>query len=266
MYQEERLAGILQHMQQRQRISIEEICDLFDVSRDTARRDIVKLEQQGKILRTRGGAVWPTLHKEVSGFRDRLVTEPAVKQAIGQAAAALLNNGDYLFMDASTTVLHAAEYIRTEGHVVVTNSLDVAGRLAPREGIDVHLLGGTVHPVHRYIYGSRAVETLGDYQADKLLLGTSGLTDNGLTIPLEEEGYVLREMMRRADQVIVLADHTKFGLRQFFRIAGLERIDLLITDKEPPGALLKALRQHHIEIVLAGPDRPAHPEGATDID
>lgn len=251
MYQEERLIGILQHMQRHQRIAIEDICELFDVSRDTARRDIVKLEEQGRIVRTRGGAILPTLTKEVSAYGERLMTESAGKGAIGKAAAGLLRSGDYLFMDASTTVRHAAEQLRTEGHVVVTNSMDIAGLLSPREGFQLHLLGGSVHPVHRFIYGARTVDMLSDYQADKLLIGTGGLTENGMTNPFEEEGYVMREMIRRADQVILLADHTKFGLYQFFRIAGLERIDKLVTDREPPEGLKAALQKNDIEIIIA---------------
>lgn len=251
MYQEERLIGILQHMQRHHRISVEEICELFDVSRDTARRDIVKLEEQGRIVRTRGGAIWPTLTKEVSAYGDRLNTESEGKEAIGKAAAALLRNGDYVFMDASTTVRHAAEQIRTEGHVIVTNSMDIAGLLSPRDSFQVHLLGGSVHPVHRFIYGARTVDMLADYQADKLLIGAGGLTENGMTNPFEEEGYVMREMMRRADQVILLADHTKFGLHQFFRIAGLERIDKLVTDRDPPEDLKTALLTHDIEIIVS---------------
>ncbi|KEQ25603.1 DeoR/GlpR family DNA-binding transcription regulator [Paenibacillus tyrfis] len=251
MYQEERLFAILQHMQAHQRISVEEICELFQVSRDTARRDIVKLEEQGKILRTRGGAICPSLNKDISGYRDRLEAESDVKRNIGRLAASLIHSGDYLFMDASTTVLHAAEQLRTDGHVIVTNSIDIAGLLSPKQGSTVHLLGGVVHPHHRFISGARTLEMLRDYQADKLILGTSGLTPEGLTNPFEEEGYVMKEMIRRADQVIVLADHTKFGLRQFYRVAGLDCIDIVITDRPPAEPMSEALRRHHIEILIA---------------
>ncbi|WP_426452055.1 DeoR/GlpR family DNA-binding transcription regulator [Paenibacillus sp. S-38] len=250
MYQEERLLAILQHMQQHHRISVEEICELFQVSRDTARRDIVKLEEQGGILRTRGGAILPSLNKDVPRFDDRLQSEKAVKEDIGRTAASLLQNGDYLFMDSSTTVLQAANYLSTTDHIVVTNSFDIAGVLSHRQGMTVHLLGGVVHPRHRFIYGARTLEMLRDYQVDKLLIGTSGITESGLTNPYEEEGYVMKEMMRRADQIIVLADHTKFGQRQFYRLAGLEAIDILITDREPETAMKQALLEHDIHIII----------------
>ncbi|MBP1154592.1 MULTISPECIES: DeoR/GlpR family DNA-binding transcription regulator [unclassified Paenibacillus] len=250
MYQEERLIAILEYIRQHQRISVEDICELFQVSRDTARRDIVKLEEQGQILRTRGGAIWRGLNKDVSGYGDRLQEEPAVKRAIGRLAASLVQTGDYLFMDASTTVMNAAAELRTDGHVVVTNSIDIAGILSQKPGITVHLLGGVVDSRHRFIYGARTLEMLRDYQADKLIIGTSGITPDGLTNPFEEEGYVMKEMMKRSDQVIVLADHTKFGLRQFYRVAGLESIDILITDREPEYAMKEALLRHDINIMI----------------
>ncbi|ULL14384.1 DeoR/GlpR transcriptional regulator [Paenibacillus sp. H1-7] len=256
MYQEERLIGILQHLEQHQRISIENICELFDVSRDTARRDIIKLEEQGSILRTRGGAILPTLTNKVANYSDRLSDEATTqsKKAIGRLAATLIHDGDYLLLDASTTVQSAAESISTQGHVVVTNSIDIAGILNRKEGIDVHLLGGKLHPEHRLIYGARALEMLKDYHVHKLLLGTCAITTDGLTNPYEEEGFLVREMMRRADQVILLADRTKFGKRQFNRISGLEQIDIIITDQEPNEEMKEALHRHEIDILIAKGD------------
>jgi DeoR family transcriptional regulator, carbon catabolite repression regulator len=251
MYQEERFIGILQHLQQKGRISTEEICELFEVSRDTARRDIVKLEEQGRILRTRGGAILPTLMKDVVDYHTRLHLESTGKHAIGKCAASLVQEGDYLFMEASTTVLQAAECLRTSQHVVVTNSMDIAGTLSAKNGFTVHLLGGVVHPKHRFIAGSRTIEMLRDYHADKLLLGTAALSAEGLSNPYEDEGHVHREMVERADQVIVLADHSKFGQRTFYRVAGLEQIDILITNKHPEERFAELLDKHGIHLIVA---------------
>ncbi|MDF2963158.1 MAG: DeoR family transcriptional regulator [Paenibacillus sp.] len=253
MYQEERLIEIVHYLEKHKRISIENICELFDVSRDTARRDIIKLEEQGHILRTRGGAILPTLSRSIANYNDRLLDETTTesKKAIGRLAASLLHDGDYLLLDASTTVQSAAEQIHTKGHVAVTNSIDIAGILNQKEGISVHLLGGQLHPEHRFIYGARTLEMLSDYHVHKLFMGVCAITVDGITSPYEEDGYILKEMMRRADQVILLADHTKFGKRQFHRIAGLERIDILITDQEPDERLKEALLLHEIDIMIA---------------
>ncbi|OXM84261.1 DeoR/GlpR family DNA-binding transcription regulator [Paenibacillus rigui] len=253
MYQEERLLGILQYLARHPRINIETICELFDVSRDTARRDMIKLEEQGSILRTRGGAILPTLSSEIANYGERLHDEATTeaKKAIGRCAASLLHDGDYLLLNASTTVAGFAESIQTHGHVVVTNSIDIASTLTHKERVSVHLLGGQLHPEHRYIYGARALEMLREYHVHKLFLGTCGITPDGLMNLYEEEGFVVKEMMRRADQIIVLADHTKFGKRQFHRVAGLNQIDILITDQEPDEALKEALQDNEVDIRIA---------------
>ncbi|TDG00698.1 DeoR/GlpR family DNA-binding transcription regulator [Paenibacillus piri] len=253
MYQEERLIEIVKYLEKHKRISIETICELVDVSRDTARRDIIKLEEQGHILRTRGGAILPTLSKTIANYNERLRDETTTssKRAIGKLAASLLHDGDYLLLDASTTVQSAAEQIETRGHVVITNSIDIAGILNQKEGISIHLLGGVLHPEHRYIYGSRALEMLGDYYVHKLIMGIGAIAEDGITTPHEEDGYILKEMMRRADQVVLLADHTKFGKRQFHRISGLEKIDILITDREPDVSMKEAMLRHEIDIMIA---------------
>ncbi|GIM45280.1 HTH-type transcriptional repressor GlcR [Collibacillus ludicampi] len=250
MYQEERLISILQHLKDHKRISIQEICDLFSVSRDTARRDIIKLEEQGRIIRTRGGAILPTLKKEIFAYKERLGREPVEKRDIARVAASLIKDGDYIIMDASTTVQFVAEYLSTKNNVVVTNSIDIADLLSRKEDIKIRLLGGELNPRHRFLYGASTISKLSEYQVDKLFLGACGITSDGLTYPDEEEGYVKREMIRRADQVIVLADHTKFGKRLFHKISGFENIDIIITDQEPDGDIAAILREHNVEVII----------------
>lgn len=248
MYQEERLIAIMQYLKQHHRISVQEICDLFGVARDTARRDILKMEEQGLIIRTRGGAILPALTKEINNYKERLQFESEGKRAIGQYAASLIKDGDYVILDASTTVQYAAEYWSTKNNVIVTNSIDIAGIMTNKEQVTIHLLGGRLNQQHRHVVGSQTLAMLGDYQVDKLFLGVGGITVEGLSNPYEEDGFVKREMMKRAEQVIVLADHTKFGKKSFHRVADLDQIDLVITDKEPEGEIAERLQRHEIDV------------------
>jgi DeoR family transcriptional regulator, carbon catabolite repression regulator len=250
MYQEERLQAILTYLHEHKRIRVEEICERFGVSRDTARRDLVKLEEQQRIVRTHGGAILPFLTKDITFYDERAKTGTQQKQLIGQAAVELIQDGDYLFMNASTTVEFAARSLKTKENVIVTNSIDIADVLSYRTDVMVHLLGGRLHPRQRFVYGSKAIEMLADYQVDKLLLGTCGITPEGLTNPYEEEGHMLRAMIQHADQVIVLADHTKFGKRMFFKVAPLHDIDVLVTDREPEQELAQILNQSGVDIVV----------------
>ncbi|WP_337101873.1 DeoR/GlpR family DNA-binding transcription regulator [Paenibacillus sp. YIM B09110] len=250
MFQEERINAIMDHLKQHQRIDIKDICQQFDVSRDTARRDLLKMEELGLIIRTHGGAVLPTKTKEVYEYKERLMRESDVKREIGRFAASLVKDGDYMMMDASTTVQFAAEHLSAENIVVVTNSIDIADVLSRKKAIRTHLLGGELNARHRFLFGQSTLDKLSDYQVDKLFLGACGITANGLSYPHEEDGVVKREMIKRARQVIVLADHTKFGDQMFFKIADLESIDLLITDQKPNLEMMEKLVEHHVELLV----------------
>lgn len=249
--QEERLVRLMDYIQQHQRITTGTICELFNVSRDTARRDIVRLVENGKVIRIRGGVMLPRLTKEVSGYKERLIMEFSGKREIGQIAAALVKDGDYVIFDASTTVHLAAQCLKVEDVTVVTNSIDVASVLADNDGVTVHLLGGTLNSKHRFLYGSSTLQKLTEYQVDKLFLGACGITADGISYPHEEDGVVKREMIRHADQVILLADSTKFGKRLFHKIAGLESIDMVITDKNPDKEMMQVLNEYDIEVIVA---------------
>ncbi|OAS18463.1 DeoR/GlpR family DNA-binding transcription regulator [Paenibacillus oryzisoli] len=252
MFQEERLLSILEYLKSNKRISVDLICELYEVSRDTARRDMVKLEEQGSIVRTRGGAILPTLSKDVGNYDQRLQEESSSKLTIGKRAATLVQDGDYLMMDASTTVLHAATALTSKNNIVITSSIETAAILTRKDGITIHMLGGVLDNKHHSVYGAKAIEMLNEYHVDKLFIGTCGISENGLSAPNEEDCYLVRAMMEHADQVIVLADHSKFGKRLFHHVVGFENIDILVTDQALSEEMKERLLTNEVEIVLAG--------------
>ncbi|WP_134682508.1 DeoR/GlpR family DNA-binding transcription regulator [Brevibacillus migulae] len=251
MYQEERLAAIIEHLSKHKRVSVQDVCELYGVSRDTARRDLVRLEEQGLILRTRGGAILPPMHKALPKYTERLQMEHEGKRRIAALASSLIKDGDHLMMDASTTVLFTAEQLQTERHVLVTNSIDIAGTFASDGKNTVHLLGGIYKPEHRYVYGHHAIEMLGKYHVDKAVLGTCGIGIQGLTTYTEEESYLLRAMMKQSKQVIVVADHSKFHVRLFMQVAAWDEIDMLVTDQQPDDELSQILAANEVEVLVA---------------
>jgi len=252
MFQEERLAAIVSYLQEKQRIEVDEICGLLGISRDTARRDIIKLEQMGSIVRTRGGAILPPVSKDILNYDQRMQQDIPVKKTIGQLAATLIHDGDYLYMDASTTVRHAIEFMTSKNNQIVTNSIHTVEALAGKEGVRIHLLGGSVNNEHRFIYGPRAIEMLADYQIEKAFLGACGITADGLSTTFEEERYLIRNIIRKAEQVILVTDHTKFGKKLFHRVADLDEIDIIVTDRQPDTALRERLEACEIDIMVVG--------------
>ncbi|MDF2922717.1 MAG: DeoR family transcriptional regulator [Paenibacillaceae bacterium] len=261
MFQEERMDQIMSLLTENRRASIEDICGLLPISKDTVRRDLIRLEEQGRIIRTRGGAMLPQLSKEIDHYEKRLHMDRSVKEDIARAAAALVRPGDYLLLDSSTTVQFAAESISYTDNIVVTNSIDIAVLLSSKEGVALHLLGGALQKEQRFLYGPRTMAALADYRFDKVFLGTCGITAAGLSNPYEEEGMLIREMIRSADQVIVLADASKFGKRLFYQVAGLDSVDILVTNREPPEEMRLELERHHVETVVTN-SKPAQTQEA----
>jgi len=248
--QNERLDAICAHLAMHYRIGIEDICRIFGVTRDTARRDLVRLDAEGRVLRLRGGAVLPPVARQVENYSKR--EQPSTsKQAIGAAAAKLIHAGERVLFDTSTTVLEVARAVRVSPLSVLTNSIDVADVLSKTEGIELHVLGGRFNAWQRSLEGSQARQSLAHFQVDKLLLGVCGLDPSGLTCTSEEEASLKHAMMDRATQVIMVADAAKFHRAYLHRLCGFDRIDVLVTDEPPPEPVMSALIALGVEVIVA---------------
>ncbi|MBT2625135.1 DeoR/GlpR transcriptional regulator [Bacillus sp. ISL-32] len=254
MYQEERLVAIVDYLKEHNRITTEQICTLLQVSRDTARRDLVKLEEQNAIIRTRGGAILPSVHQKIQGYSGRLKTVSEEKNKIGKLAASLIQNGDRVILDASTTVQACAKHLNADDCTVITNSINLAEVLSDKDGIEIYLLGGKLEKEHRFLYGASVIEKLSSYHVDKALIGVVGISEHGITIEHEEDGLVKRKMIQQAKQVIALADYSKLGNTGFYQYAELSEIDLLITDRLPDRAFCDLLDLNGVELLVTDQD------------
>ncbi|KKI89129.1 DeoR faimly transcriptional regulator [Bacillus sp. SA1-12] len=251
MYQEERLRLIIDYLKKEKRISVDEICKIFDISRDTARRDLVRLEEEKAIIRTRGGAILPSTKHIIKDYSNRLSLVSEEKKRIGKKAAELINSGDTIILDTSTTVQACAEHLMELECTIVTNSINQADLLSKNPHARIQLLGGEFHKEHRYLFGTSVIEKLSQYHVDKTFIGCYGLSENGITVAHEEDGMVMHKMMQQADQVILLADHTKIGVTGYFRCSTLQDIDLFITDQEPDESFQELLKKHGVELLIA---------------
>ncbi|MBA5608130.1 DeoR/GlpR transcriptional regulator [Duganella sp. FT3S] len=255
--QAERLDAIRAYLDQHYRIGIEDICKLFGVTRDTARRDVVRLDAAGRALRVRGGAVLPPQSRQVEQYAQRTAASSA-KQAIGHAAAALLRDGDRVLFDTSTTVLAVARATSATPLNVVTNSIDVAEAFGQREGVELHVLGGRFNAWQRSLEGAQTRLGLAQFQFDKLILGACAIDPQGLTCPSDEEASLKQAMMGQASQVIVVADSAKFSKAFMHRLCTFDAIDVLVTDQPPPAAIGAALEAVGVQLIVAG-HTPAPP-------
>ncbi|CDQ18433.1 DNA-binding transcriptional regulator of sugar metabolism, DeoR/GlpR family [Halobacillus karajensis] len=256
MYQEERLIGVIQFLKEKRRISIDQMCEMFDISRDTARRDLVKLEERKAIVRTRGGAILPRTHTAIQDYSNRLNTVSYEKQQIGSKAASFIRAGDKIILDTSTTVQACANQIPPLEVTVITNSIHQAEILSNLESVSIQLLGGYLQKEHQFLYGASVIERLKKYHVDRAFIGVVGISEAGLTIAHEEDGMVKRNMIKQAEQVIVLADHTKFGVTEFFSFADLNDVDVIITDRLPDEDFRQCLNEANVDLIVTEEEGP----------
>lgn len=252
--QERRLA-IAALVETRGRASVAELARRFGVSMVTIRKDLATLEEDDRLIRTHGGAVLPGRSRAELAFEVRERMQSAEKAAIGAAAAALVQDGDSIALDASTTALEVARRLKERRELtVVTNGIRIASELAGLPGITVVMPGGRLRWEAFSLVGSWGRLLLRQANIQKAFLGAVGFTlENGLTDVTEEEAEIKRAMVEAAREVVGIVDHTKWGRTAFATFCPTSRVQLMITDPQAPGAMVVQVRRLGIEVRQVAP-------------
>lgn len=247
---EERLNKIRKILQESKSASIETLVARLGVSKDTIRRDLIRLEQDNIVRRTHGGAVINNRDALIFDYGQRSGTLNPVKERIALKAAEIIHDRASVILDASTTVEAAIPFLSEKRILAITNSLTNASALARHKSGEIKVLPGTLHPEQLFLSGSETIHKLGEYHADFLLLGVFAVSEKGIFIHTEEEGLVKRQMVMQSSKVIALADHTKMNTTGFFKVCDLSLIDYLITDVCPDDSFVQALKENDVELIL----------------
>ncbi|CAL96444.1 DeoR/GlpR family DNA-binding transcription regulator [Azoarcus olearius] len=254
MLQEERYQRICALLETFKSLSTERISGELDISRETVRRDVIALEAMGRLRRVHGGVVLDSARSEAP-FVERLKVRAKEKQAIARAAVKLLQPGHTLFLDAGSTTLALTEELLTlSGLTIVTNSMDIAVRMAQAgesmgQRHEVIVLGGRLAPGIAATCGETTVSEIQRYRADFALLSPVAVdAHNGATSFDHGEAGVARAMAERAAHRVILADHSKIGESSRVSYCPVGSIDTLVTDGR--ARKLSALA----EIEKAGPE------------
>lgn len=251
MNQEERLIRILNHLELHKTMNIKQMCEIFNISRDTARRDIVKLSQNKAVVRTYGGVSLASFHKKFDNYQERSQADIETKKLIGKKAANMIADDEMIYLDVSTTVNFIAQSLQSKPVTIVTNSIDTAYVSAQTKDTTVHLLGGTLNKSSRHLSGYSTIDKLKDYHFNKVFIGAAGVTENGLYYLFEEDIHFKRELIKHTDQVILLADQSKYNQRQKYKALTLESIDTFITNEAPSKDLYKAMKECGVEVLIS---------------
>ncbi len=231
MYEEERLQEMCKYVKAHSRASVRKLCNLFDVSESTVRRDLTELEKRKLLKRTHGGAICmesvgmeQTYNEKKDFFREE-------KECIAAKAVSLIEDGDSILIDSGTTTLYMASRLSTFKQLtVVTNSVHLMQQLANLPNVTLISVGGTLRSNTMALVGPVTEENLARIRVDKAFMAVNGFSaDVGLTTPNMLEASTKHKMMQVAEQVYVLADHSKIGRVSFAKFGSLSDIDGCIT-------------------------------------
>lgn len=255
----ERRQKILDQVRQSAKVTVDELSESLDTSRETVRRDLALLSQQGLLRKIHGGATAAQTAQSAqeSPLGERRASAREEKIRIGKAAARQFKPGDSLLINCGTTTIFFAEQLSKTGpFTVITNATLVAQEMwnSPNRG-QIHLLGGSYFGDAFETVGPQLIEQIQKVYADHAILAVGGISDAGTFMDFSvDEAYVARTMVECARTVTVLADSSKLHRNALFHVCGPEKIDRLITDKHPDAVLDSLLKLAGVEIIIAGND------------
>lgn len=256
MFEEERKQKILEYISNNARTSVQELCTLLGVSKATIRRDLTELENSKLLKRTHGGAI--ALHSVnfESTYGEREVQFQEEKMLIAKKAAEFIEDGDSLLIDSGTTTYYlVSELSRFKDLTVVTNSVLLMQELSFIPNIEIVSVGGNLRRNTMAFTGPLAESILDRIRVDKAFLATNGLDVlEGLTTPNIVEASIKAKMISIANQVYVLADHSKIGRVSFAKFGRIKDIDACITSSIISDELKSDFRKANVKLSLVDMD------------
>ncbi len=252
MLVEERRQKVLDLVSTKGFVALADLARAISVSESTIRRDLDFWHEKGAVRRTHGGAIYVGDASVLPPLEDRQASQLDEKRAIAKATAARVRDGDTVLLDGGTTTLEVARLLVGRPVQVVTNSLPIAALFANRPETDLVILGGYVYPKTGVALGPLTVRMMEDLHVHQTLMGVSGVTEkgffNGNLLLVETE----RQMMRCADEVVVVADHTKIGRPALAFLCGAADVDTLVVDSGLSAAQRELLQRCGARVIVAG--------------
>ncbi len=238
MTQEERIREIKKLLEQKHHLVTKDLADYFNVSFDTARRDVRRLTSTGQAIRVHGGLL-ANSHDNVPNFITRNHIDSPIKTKMAQMALRFVHPNQYDFIGASTTLKKLCELICGMDLQIVTNSIDNSLELMQSRLPDVRLLGGKIDKEHRFNYSVTSIDTLKRMSFNTAFFGTSNVKEDGAYLTKMSDAELTRVAASRAKQVVVIAENYKFNSQNTspFMSIPLSQIDVLITDDPLPQEL-----------------------------
>ena len=247
----ERRNIILSRLREHKRVLVGPLSSEFGVSEETIRRDLERLEREGYATKIYGGAVLSEpLHAELP-FTVRKQTNVEAKLAIAAKIAPLIDDGDFIMLDESSTASFVARALKDKKNLtVITNSIEIIIELADVYGWNILSPGGTLKPHVLALTGFHAENRIREYHVDKAIISCTGVDlARGFTDAGEDNAMIKRAMMESSAQTILAVDAQKFGKKAFATIAELDDLSALVTDREPDEDWKIILKEKGVDLI-----------------
>ncbi len=248
----ERHRKIISMLAQHGLVKVSSLADTLSVTEETIRRDLEKLESTGQITRIHGGAIPANVNEMEAPFAEREVRNLGAKAQLAGAALTLIEPGDSIALDASTTILQMARIMPNEPHLVLSYSIGVQMDLCERDAISVISCGGRLLPRSLSYGGSMAEKFVEQFHVDKFFFSCRGLSiERGISDANDMQAHIKQKLMSIADQSILVVDHSKFDQEGFARIASLEQVSVVVTNAPMPEAYTAWFADKGIRVIEA---------------
>ncbi len=232
-------------------VKSEELVKRLGVSIETIRRDLTYLEKQGMIKKVYGGAASNKFMTAEPNYLNRESLNYDEKLAIATEAEKLINSQDAVFFDIGTNVLLLAKQLDEGKNIhAFTNSIRTAIALSEK-GCEVIIPGGTLRSKELSLSGSFTIDNMDKFVFNKVFIGVGGITTDGVTDFVSEEAFVRNYLVKNANQVIALADFSKFGVQTMCKVCDIEDIDVLICDSKAPKKMLSDIEKMGVKVIIA---------------
>lgn len=244
-----RIEQIEQYVTTNQTVSLDKLCEVFQISKNTVRRDINDLVKAGSVKKVYGGVT--AVKRTLVPFEERNIKNRESKRAIGRKAAESVQDGDVIFIDSGTTTPNMVPYLQGKNITILTQNLNVVLNALPYAELKVFLLGGNLIRSTNS-FSILNIDLLNGYNINKAFLATTGLSiDNGVTNSSPQEYEIKKKVVEKSGTTYLMADQSKFGVSSLMTYCRLEDISCLITDRMPSEKLRAFLADHSIELKIA---------------
>ncbi len=246
MFIEERHRHILSLIREKGRVEVAELSKAFQISEDSARRDLRLMEEKGLVKRTYGEAILPNKVGEFSRFQEREGILPSAKAALAKAAASLIHKGDTIMLDASSTIAGILPWLeRVPGLTIITNSVTIAyDTMNTLHQSNLFIIGGVVDPDRANTTSIESLKSVQNITVDKAFIAPCSISSElELWSTTFDEAELKKAMINAGREVIILASSSKFGQRSLAKVGSLQSGYLLITDGDIGGETRLKLKE-----------------------